>query len=472
VVVSPPEGESLVRAFLQQTRSARLAVAAVTCACGDDYVHIVVEGSSPELSSGPVTVELAVFGGGHGLEHPFPAELRTGVPGSGPDQTSTDFNLVLDEGIDHVDVRVGIATPSGRWSASTLLDPPMDGATRRLVLQPGDRTLGTARLGIGEPGAVARFGSGLATAWASTEGVSLRVDGNPDMPLARQDILDPDRNALQVRIASPPVVPSAPGPERLAVGWVDGTGTARLLYYDNRGKSDVFLVGPAEDLRVTCPDGATAALLIRSGVTARLSFRDDLGAETGAVPLPGSVREVRGMVSVGLAIVAAVRTDQGWQLVRVADRAIAMTRPVDDVLALGHSPTGDQVLTVEVRGADAVVKAYDAARLDPGAPSILVPATELAEGPFGAVDIAGCGVAWPQTRDDGTGSVDLWFRDLDAVGTLAGAPRVLPAVWRGSHLAPRLECTPTGTYAVFAVASVPQAREGTLALRRAPAPPP
>ena len=463
----------MVRVFLQQTRRALLAVSALTgAACGDDYVHIVIEGSSPELSSGPVTVELAVFGGGHGLEHPFAAELRTGVSGSTRDQTSTDFNLVLDQSLDSVDVRVGIATPSGRWSASALLEPPMDGATRRLVLQPGDRTLGTARIGLGEPGAVARFGSGLATAWASTEGVSLRVDGNPDLPLARQDILDPDRNALQVRIASPAVTPSAPGPDRLAVVWLDATGNARLLYFDDRGKSPVVDVGAAVDVLVTCPGGVAAVLLLRSGITARLSFRDDTGAETASVPFEGNVREVGGIVSVGQAIVVALRTDSGWQLVRVADGAVALTLPVQGVLALGRSLSGDQIFTVETRGADAVVQAYSAARLEPSAPSILIPASRLAQGLFGTIDVAGCGVAWPQTRDDGTGNVDLWYQDLDAVGTPTGVARVLPAVWRGSHLGPRLACTSTGTYAIFAVATVPQAREGTLALRRAPAPPP
>ena len=457
--------ESLVRVFL--------VVSMVTCAaCASDYVHIVVEGSSPELSSGPVTVELAVFGGGHGIEHPFAAELRTGVSGSAPDQTSTDFNLVLDREVDSVDVRVGIATPNGRWSASALLEPPMDGATQRLVLQPGDRALGSTRLGVGAPGAVTRYGAGLATAWASTEGVSLRIDSNPGQPLARPEVISTDRSAQQVRVVSPRTVPPSPGPDRMVVAWIGGDRMGHLLYYDAGGRGDIVDIGPADHLHVVCPaDGAAAALLVHTGSSARISLRDAEGAETASVALPGAVRDVAGLVAIGVALVVAARVDDEWQLMRIADGAVGITAVVEEVLAVSRSES-DQVLTVENRDGNVAVMAYSAGRLSLDAASNLIPTARLIAQPFGGVDVAGCGVTWPEPRTDGTGSIDLWYRDLDAVGAPSTQARVLPAAWRGSQLGPRLVCTDDGTYAIFATASDLQALDGTLAVRRAPEPQP
>jgi hypothetical protein len=448
----------------------RIAVAALIAgaACSDDYVHVVIEGSSPDLAAAPVTVELAVFGGGQGIEHPFTARFVTGVDGSAPEQRAVDFNLVLDGEPDTVDIRVGVATPSTRWSASVVLDTPLDGATRRLELQPGDRSLGAARLAVDAPGAVTRYRTGLATAWTIPEGVALRIDGNPEQPLARPDPVALDRGAQGVRIASPPAA-GTDGPERLAMTWRGGDDLGRLLLLDGGAKIGPIELGRADELHVAYPAGGIAVVL-RDRAALRVSFRDAGGAETGAVAVADDAAALRAAIAAGPGVVIAAETGAGWELVRVAAGQVGARRAIAEPLALSLATSGVAILAVEDRGGELVVQAYEINDLTP-APAALPVASGLGRpaGLFGALDVAPCGVTWPEPRSDGSGDIDLWFRDLDTAGTPVGVPRILPGAWRGSHLAPRTVCVSPGVaYAVFAVAGDLTEREGILALRRIP----
>jgi hypothetical protein len=443
------------------------AAAALACACGDDYAHIVIEGSSPDLAAAPVTVELAVFGGGQGIEHPFTARFVTGVDGSAPEQRAVDFNLVLDGEPDTVDIRVGVSTPSTRWSASVVMDTPLDGATRRLELQAGDRSLGAARLAVDAPGAVTRYRTGLATAWTIPEGVALRIDGNPEQPLARPDPVALDRGAQGVRIASPTA--DAEGPDRLAMTWRGGDDIGRLLMVDNGAKIGPVDLGRADELHVVYPAGGIAVAR-RDRAALRVSFHDATGAETGAVAVADDAAALRSAIAAGAGVVIAAETAAGWELIRVAGGQVATRRAIAEPLALSLSTSGVAVLAVEDRGGQLVVQTYEIDDLTP-APAALPVASAVARpaGLFGTLDVVPCGVTWPAPRADGSGDIDLWFRDLDIAGTPVGVPRILPGAWRGSHLAPRAVCAGGGVaYAVFAVAGDLTEREGILALRRIP----
>jgi hypothetical protein len=450
----------------------RCAAALLACAaCGDDYAHFVVEGSSPDLAAAPVTVELAVFGDGQGIEHPFTARFVTGVEGSAPEQRAVDFNLVVDGEPDRVDVRVGVATPSTRWSASVALATPLGGDTHRLVLQTGDRSLGAARLAVGAPGAVARYRTGLATAWTIPEGVALRFDSNPDEPLARPEPVALDRNALDVRIASPPALATG-GPERLAVTWRGGDDVGYLLVRDAGALRGPVAVGRADEVQLAYL-ASGPALVIRDGAAVRVAFHDAAGQPTTAVPITDAATALGAAIAAGAAVVVAVETAAGWELIRVGTQ-IEARRAVTQPLALSLAASGVAIVAVEDRGGDLVVQSYEATELTP-APAVLAVADDVARpaGLFGALDVAPCGVTWPAPRADGSGDIDLWFRDLDTAGAPVGVPRILPGAWRGSYLAPRVVCDPSGAdYAIFAVAGDLTAREGILALRRVPTAPP
>jgi hypothetical protein len=427
----------------------------------------VIEGSSPDLAAAPVTIELAVFGGGQGIEHPFTARFVTGVDGAAPEQRAVDFNLVLDGEPDHIDIRVGVSTPSTRWSASVVMATPLDGETRRLVLHPGDRSLGAARLAVGAPGALTRYRTGLATAWTIPEGVALRIDGNPEQPLARPDPVALDRGAQDVRIASP--ASDAEGPDRLAMTWRGGDDLGRLLMVDGGARIGPVALGRADELHVAYPAGGIA-VAVRDRAAVRVSFHDATGAETAAVPVADDARALRAAIAAGAAVVLAIETGAGWELVRVAGSTIAARRPIAEPLALSLAISGVAILAVEDRGGELVVQAYEVNDLAP-APAALSIATGVARpaGLLGSLDVAPCGVTWPEPRADGSGDIDLWFRDLDTAGAPVGVPRVLPGAWRGSHVAPRVVCAGSGAaYAVFAVAGDLTEREGILALRRIP----
>jgi hypothetical protein len=469
-------------------RAVAIGLGLALVACQPDYVHVLVESSTPMLEFGLVGVNISVYGGGAAKETDYRGKFEPGDESTLP---YTDFNLVLDDappGL--VDLRVSVADTPIRWAGDRLIEPPGDGRAIHMLLYEGEQTLGSLRLGgDGELASVARFTSGLATAWLDSNGVQIRTDRVPDAPLGRPELVLPaDPGASRVRITSRPTT-NFFGPDLLMVTWRGSDNRAWMMLQDEEERRDPQPLRNAEDVwGAVAPAGEIFAIstIIVDGQHLWFRWYDATGALLGEIDRkpPGALRRVRGLVvgQMGF-MVAAVETDQGWFLMHVSAEPDVETVdpvPIGEVAAIGL--TSDQVFVLVVQRVDddIVIQPYYATTLGtPSAAAVLADAERVPIGLFSRITVSSCAAAWPERRADGSDAVDIRVQDIDQDGLPVRTTRLINSDYSGIHFAPTVACMaqtvaslPSLAYATF-VASDTSGNNASLKLRKlVPAPQP
>jgi hypothetical protein len=447
----------------------------LAAACSQDYVHILVESASNQLTLAPVTVDAEAYGGGERSDLSYQTIFTIPADGEGP-LPYTDFNIAFDSGGGEVDLRVSVADTPTLWNGDVRLNLPGDGRSISLLLYAGETPVASTRFLDGDIHSLALFSRGLALAWPDPAGVALRIERDADNPGARPQLVVPDSGASQVRIMSRPGK-SADGPDLFALTWVGSDDRAHLLTQQETTMFDPEDIGPATDVHVACaPQDADfdLAAVVLDGSDATMILRDETGAGSrGAFPVGTSVRNVRGLaVTADSSIVVALEEGNRWMLKRF-DQLGDLHAEADlngEVAAMTLTADGVLVLSAVRAGESLEIQAHYVADLTSFRdPAPVVTADRLPEGLFSRVALSDCAVAWPELRQDASGVVDLRVLDLDSEGNPSGASRFLNAVTDGYHFAPTAACfSPTRAYASFISITDTAALSGGVRIRQIP----
>jgi hypothetical protein len=449
---------------------------ALIAGCTDPYVHVIVQGSDLELVVAPSDVAVSVYRDGNGTSFSYTAPLQTGRLGDLP---ATDFVLEGELSM-QAQLRVTIET-SRTWLAEATLDQTT-GEELRLPLSAGEGAVGTSVLSLGGIAADTSvlFGSGIVFAWVDSQGVEVLVERDPDTLIGRSKLVDSDRDATGVRLASRPD-PVGFGPDLYALGWLSATHEPKLRVTSNRVDHDVVTLLPgvsANELRLgaafkNAAFGVVAA--VRVGSSIRLVTVTATGAPiaTATLETPGGVDSLSGaVVTIDGKIVVGWRGPDGSHVAQVdGDLSAGAVKLLDitvpgDLLELALSPDGGRLLTVQARGAQLSDVGYFVSNLQPTGVDALL--GTLASG--GDVSVSGCLVSWPAQRGDGSGAIDLRYAALDADGAVDGISHLLNASDLGDHVRPTTVCaSSTRAYTTFVERSQPGDPTGRLRLRRIPA---
>ncbi|MBI4821167.1 MAG: hypothetical protein HY791_33210 [Deltaproteobacteria bacterium] len=455
---------------------ALFAVAYAVCGCGSDWVRVVVEGSSPDLTAIPALVEVSVYGGGLGTSYSYTDTLER-REGSLP---FTDSVVVFDdETSETVTVRTRVTTPLA-FGADATLALPAEGSDLLLQLAAGERSIArSARFSSGDVGVVASFKGGLVFAWPAQDGVKVAELREPDASLSavtRERSVSSETGASSVRIASRPDSASF-GSDLYAVVWRETGGSAKLAAGTPGGLTSAVDLGPADSVHVACArkgvgfDVATAkisggsadAMVFGVSGSTIASARPSHRLKDGAASLVG--------VTVALdAVIVAGRTDSGSWLARwdLGGEPTVIDTP-GSARSISRSIDGNRVFLATELGGSLVVESYFAnslAKAGESEPIARLPF--VPEQPRARVSISECLISWPEVRADGSELVDVRAQLFDTNGQPSGVSTLMNVDSAGHHFAPTSVCaSPARGYVAF-FAEASDSLSGSLWLRRVP----
>ena len=463
-----------------------LALTLVVAACRPDYVHVIVDSTSPEITGQSRMVSVRAYGGAYSLEAEHPSNFHRNGP-----FYQTDFNLVFEDGApDTIDLRVAVLDVPGDWAGSALVRRS-SGGDLHVLLSPGERPLGARGVTVsettGELVSMTRFGTGFAMAWPESAGVRLVTVDDPELFVGQPDFIA-DIGAHQLRLASRP---TSFDPDLFALSWIrdDRTAKLRIRTTGSTEAPTLTLVATKDIWPAVAPaDARFAVATVTQTVDNRIALAcyDQRGAVLGRTDLGVEATGIRGFV-VGSddKLIIAFETESGGLLVQVtptlAEPACSgvteVSRNIANVHAVAMSAGGDLVLTVQ-RDGEVFVQSYALTELTEtnemkqhgDRETIATAGSAATLTPYQQLAISSCAVVWPAQRDDdaSTRAIDLWARDLDSQGRPRGQARVVNGRFERNHFAPTVACLAPMAFATF-LSGNEDGRE--IAVRQLPAAP-
>lgn len=467
-----------LRAASSRGRKTSAVVLLALAACSEDYVHVLVQTSSNQVTLTPVTVQAEAYGNGSRSDLSY--ETVFTIPTEGEATLPyTDFNLVFDSREGPVDLRVSLPDTPTLWNGDVRLELPGDGRSISLLLYAGEQPVATTRFAEGDFHSLALFSRGLVMAWPDPAGVALRIERDVDNLSARPQLVVSDSGATRVRIASRPGK-SADGPDLFGVTWISSDEHAWLMTQREATAYPPRDLGAAGDAQIACaPQDADydLAMVVLDGDQAQLTLCAEEGAPV-AGPFPVGSSEVRRLRGAAVApdgsVLIAMQDGARWTVVRVdPDGEVAAESEVEgEIAAMALTADGALALTATISGdpLSLQVGAHYVSDLAPvGQPIPVVSAELLPSGLFSRIAIGDCAIVWPELRSDGSGAVDLRVQDLGTDGSPIGASRFLNGVTEGFHFAPTAACfSPTRAYASFVSITDTAALSGGVKIRQIP----
>ncbi len=454
-------------------------------ACSQDYVHVYLQGSNTQLTASPVMVSVAVYGGGARTSFDYIARFRD----AGAADTSlkyTDFVLVLDGVTAETEIRATILETPTRWGGDARVRTSGGGKDIFIDLHNAELPMmGTMPLSENKGGTLAPFEDGVVVAWADTAGVTVREEPTPDIPAFRPQVIVPDPGATRVKIASRPVETTI-GPDLFALVWRGSDGNLRLRTRRTPNMvSGPIDLGMGSDVHVACARKGGSFDLVTvaqesDGIWATIRDASGVSLARRLVAGPDPVSEIVGVVAAPVdGFVVVLRGAAGPRLVAlsVSDDPTGDPRPgismSGDPLSVALSSDGALLLVAQRQDPDdaLMLATYFVGALDqePPSPQRIAPLSRVATGTLSKVAVSACVIAWPETRDDGSGAIDLRFHHLDARGHPIGDSHLLNAFSGGVHGLPSAACaTGARAYTTFVEAMTTDDAHGEVRLRRVP----